>query len=189
MSLNLLLRKEAAKDEVAQLVYADWLDEQGDPRGELIRINVELSKMTYDQGLVACQACNPYKLPSADIYPTGCDVCPEQSGWMEAMTKEDREHFHQLIERRLEILENLPKRWYAVLPVLEVMLAGFYDEKGPLMCVLAASPYDACAFAKQHQSHYLIGRNSWGAGSPIVWNRANVDFSAILIQTVVPYEV
>ena len=29
-------------DTVPQLVYADWLDEQGDPRGELIRLLVEV---------------------------------------------------------------------------------------------------------------------------------------------------
>lgn len=29
-------------DEVPKLIYADWLDEQGDPRGELIRLLVEV---------------------------------------------------------------------------------------------------------------------------------------------------
>ncbi|MFL5328384.1 MAG: TIGR02996 domain-containing protein [Gemmataceae bacterium] len=30
------------KDDVARLVYADWLDEQGDPRGEFIRVQIDL---------------------------------------------------------------------------------------------------------------------------------------------------
>ncbi|MCA9070119.1 MAG: TIGR02996 domain-containing protein [Planctomycetaceae bacterium] len=31
-------------DEIPRLVYADWLDEQGDPRGELIRIQCEIAR-------------------------------------------------------------------------------------------------------------------------------------------------
>lgn len=32
-------------DDIPRLVYADWLDEQADPRGEFIRIQCELAKM------------------------------------------------------------------------------------------------------------------------------------------------
>lgn len=32
-------------DEVSRLVYADWLDEQGEPRGELIRVQCELARL------------------------------------------------------------------------------------------------------------------------------------------------
>src|SRR5207248_10108910 len=32
-------------DRTARLVYADWLDEHGDPRGELIRIEEELRRV------------------------------------------------------------------------------------------------------------------------------------------------
>lgn len=31
-------------DDTVKLVYADWLDEQGDPRGQMIRLSVELRK-------------------------------------------------------------------------------------------------------------------------------------------------
>ncbi|MCA9070314.1 MAG: TIGR02996 domain-containing protein [Planctomycetaceae bacterium] len=34
--------KAAPQDTTTQLIYADWLDEQGDPRGELIRLHVEV---------------------------------------------------------------------------------------------------------------------------------------------------
>ena len=34
------------EDDLARLVYADWLDEQGDPRGEFIRVQVELATLT-----------------------------------------------------------------------------------------------------------------------------------------------
>lgn len=32
------------EDEVPRLVYADWLDDQGDPRGELIRVQCEIAR-------------------------------------------------------------------------------------------------------------------------------------------------
>ncbi len=34
------------EDDLARLVYADWLDEQGDSRGEFIRVQVELASLT-----------------------------------------------------------------------------------------------------------------------------------------------
>jgi uncharacterized protein (TIGR02996 family) len=37
--------REDPNDEVSRLVYADWLEEQGDPRGEFLRLEVQLSHM------------------------------------------------------------------------------------------------------------------------------------------------
>ncbi len=41
------LREIAAnpRDNTARLVYADWLDEKGDPRGEYLRVHCELSTL------------------------------------------------------------------------------------------------------------------------------------------------
>jgi uncharacterized protein (TIGR02996 family) len=36
--------REEPDDEAPRLVFADWLDEQNDPRGELIRVQVELAR-------------------------------------------------------------------------------------------------------------------------------------------------
>src|SRR5688572_20050324 len=35
-------------DDSLRLVYADWLEERGDPRGEFIRVQVELARMADD---------------------------------------------------------------------------------------------------------------------------------------------
>jgi uncharacterized protein (TIGR02996 family) len=35
-------------DDTPRLVYADWLEEQGDPRGEFIRLQCLLARMPYD---------------------------------------------------------------------------------------------------------------------------------------------
>ncbi len=36
---------EDADDDQVRLVYADWLEERGDPRGELIRLEIEVARM------------------------------------------------------------------------------------------------------------------------------------------------
>src|SRR4051812_37830160 len=39
---------EDTEDDVARLVYADWLDEQGGPRGEFIRAQVRMHQVSPD---------------------------------------------------------------------------------------------------------------------------------------------
>ncbi|MCA9069900.1 MAG: TIGR02996 domain-containing protein [Planctomycetaceae bacterium] len=41
------LIREHPEDDMPRLIYADWLDEQGDPRGEFIRIQCELASLTF----------------------------------------------------------------------------------------------------------------------------------------------
>lgn len=36
--------QESSDDNTPKLIFADWLDERGDPRGELIRLHIELNK-------------------------------------------------------------------------------------------------------------------------------------------------
>ncbi|MBA3541340.1 MAG: TIGR02996 domain-containing protein [Deltaproteobacteria bacterium] len=55
---NLELEAEIAKtpDEVAPyLVYADWLQQHGDPRGELIALSVELEHAPRRWSSMACR--------------------------------------------------------------------------------------------------------------------------------------
>ena len=39
---------EAPEDETPRLVYADWLEDQGDPRGEFIRLQAQLARLAPD---------------------------------------------------------------------------------------------------------------------------------------------
>jgi type IV pilus assembly protein PilB len=39
---------EAPEDDTPRLIYADWLEEQGDPRGEFIRLQAQLARMSED---------------------------------------------------------------------------------------------------------------------------------------------
>src|SRR5580704_16967148 len=44
-------------DDTPRLIYADWLEERGDPRGEFIRVQCELATMhRYDSGRNDLQA-------------------------------------------------------------------------------------------------------------------------------------
>ena len=40
--------RENPRDDTTRLVYADWLDERGDPRGEWLRIHVQLKQFVAD---------------------------------------------------------------------------------------------------------------------------------------------
>ncbi len=39
-------------DETARLIYADYLEERGDPRGELIRVQCELARLGVEDPLL-----------------------------------------------------------------------------------------------------------------------------------------
>jgi uncharacterized protein (TIGR02996 family) len=42
---------EDPADDVSRLVYADWLEERGDPRGEFIRVQCALDKQPWVHGI------------------------------------------------------------------------------------------------------------------------------------------
>ena len=49
--------RERSDDRGRWLIFADWLEEQGDPRGELIRLQVHLAELSGDDpGRLALQA-------------------------------------------------------------------------------------------------------------------------------------
>ena len=39
---------ESPEDDTSRLIYADYLDERGDPRGEFIRVQIELARLPQD---------------------------------------------------------------------------------------------------------------------------------------------
>lgn len=183
--LELALRREAAKDDIGKLVYADWLEEQGDLRGELIRINVELEKMKFEVGLIPCSKCNPEGKASALICPTNCDECAEHSGWKEKTSPERRKHFNDLVERRVEILYSLPARWYEI--TIYVSSLGWENPAknyslGKRMCLLSTSEVEAQRTALQFDSDNCLSSQKYFSYRPQLQAFAN------LMQTVVPYE-
>ena len=45
--------RKSPEDDALRLVYADWLDERGDPRGQFIRVQCELAQLPDDSPLTA----------------------------------------------------------------------------------------------------------------------------------------
>lgn len=160
--LELFLRREATKDEIAREVYAEWLDTKGDPRGELIRINTELENLNPEVGLKPCIYCNPDGKLTRDIHPTNCKQCANQSGWLEITDQATRERYNRLIDRRLEILNSLPQRWY-----------GVFSDNVEIGCSLGINTNQAVK--------NLVFKT--------VIFVANAEYYTRLIQTAIPYEL
>src|SRR5579884_4103642 len=53
---------ENPADDTARLVYADWLEERGDPRGEFIRVQCELAQLSPAGGPVSADDSRGVKL-------------------------------------------------------------------------------------------------------------------------------
>jgi uncharacterized protein (TIGR02996 family) len=73
--------REFPDNDAPRLVYADWLDEQGDPRGEFIRVQCELARMAQDDArragvLSREKSCSPRIGAIGRTWPSlpGCGI-------------------------------------------------------------------------------------------------------------------
>ena len=46
-------------DDAPRLVFADWLDEQGDPRGEFIRVQIALAQLDREKAAAGDRPLRP----------------------------------------------------------------------------------------------------------------------------------
>jgi uncharacterized protein (TIGR02996 family) len=93
-----------ADDSASKLVYADWLEERGDPRGQLLRTEVERLKK---EGTRRMWAEKNYRqdIPSGYVPPEDMIWYWRRVAEIPEMTQEDREH-----RRRLEQLGLTSRR-------------------------------------------------------------------------------
>lgn len=69
-------------DRLPRLVYADWLEERSDPRGELLRVDVELAKSPRDDALLARRTCVLETVKDWFwMKLVGCDLPRNDWGW------------------------------------------------------------------------------------------------------------
>jgi uncharacterized protein (TIGR02996 family) len=69
-------------DQLPRLVYADWLDERNDPRGELLRVDVEVAKSPGDDALLARRATVLETVKDWFwMKLVGCDPPRDKYGW------------------------------------------------------------------------------------------------------------
>jgi uncharacterized protein (TIGR02996 family) len=76
--------RQRSNDRGRWLIFADWLEERGDPRGELIRLQVHLAELPADdpgrQALVAREFDLFHTLPRGTIvlYPPRASASPSK---------------------------------------------------------------------------------------------------------------
>lgn len=104
---------EDPEDDLPRLVYADWLEEQGDPRGEFIRLQVQSAALPeYDPARESLDQ-RAQQLLDAYIYgwtkPIGAQVqdLKFRRGFVESLTMRAK----AFLERGEEIFQSTPIRW------------------------------------------------------------------------------
>jgi uncharacterized protein (TIGR02996 family) len=97
-----------ADEDGPRLVYADWLDERGDPRGEFIRLQCELERLT-DAGRKAQIETQCHELfirHRADWEIPGVDRQIFRRGFPEELTLPA----HFTLEQMLDVFDRTPVR-------------------------------------------------------------------------------
>jgi uncharacterized protein (TIGR02996 family) len=122
-------------DETPRLVYADWLQEQGDPRGELVTIQCELARLGAD---APGERANALRLRERDLLKR------HRKAWFEPLVGRQRLEdcqiksgfLHTITMRCVELAERGPAL-FAAEPVYRVHLTD------PAVDVVGASPMAA----------------------------------------------
>jgi uncharacterized protein (TIGR02996 family) len=84
-------------DDTPRLIYADWLDERGDPRGEFIRVQCELATLT-----------RPAATPWNGMYGA---PSPYSSPKKAVRAASDLPRFQQLLQRQLALSMTHSPAW------------------------------------------------------------------------------
>jgi uncharacterized protein (TIGR02996 family) len=118
-----------------RLVYADWLDEQGDPRGEFIRAQCRLERLAPDDPEAAALRSHEFELLErhraeweAVLHNLRLKAWTYRRGLVEAVTL------------ALPDFAAQASRLFALLPVVQVRLIGLGPESRALVESLAVDP-------------------------------------------------
>ncbi|MFL5330116.1 MAG: TIGR02996 domain-containing protein [Gemmataceae bacterium] len=95
----------APNDDILRLMYADWLDEQGDRRGEFIRAEVEFMKADEDR--------REASIPNAQLIVIGRDIEP---AWVAQISRVPIENCE------LEFEFQCPKKWDQLAPTRDAFV-------------------------------------------------------------------
>ena len=109
---------EAPDDDLPRLIFADWLDEHGDPRGEFIRLQIELARGPSAAGASALEERERQLL------------FQHRSAWLHRLDPEwrgdavfERGFIAEVTVGALEFIRNAD-RWLRYQPILKVALYG-----------------------------------------------------------------
>jgi uncharacterized protein (TIGR02996 family) len=116
-------------DDTPRLIYADWLEERGDPRGEFIRVQCEMA------ALLKPQAPWPGMYGDAHLAPRE-----------RVRSRRELPRYRKLFSRQLELMLAHSKRWVAP---LGSAITGVRFERG----FVERGSITAASFL-QHASHW-----------------------------------
>jgi uncharacterized protein (TIGR02996 family) len=80
-------------DDTPRLIYADWLDERGDPRGEFIRVQIALARLA---------GRNPFSYLPSTLVSAATSVWPSPAGELSSRQAELRRREWLLLSRHRE---------------------------------------------------------------------------------------
>jgi uncharacterized protein (TIGR02996 family) len=121
---------ENPEDDTVRLIYADWLEERGDPRGEFIRVQVELASMTADSPRRRELAFRAHEFLGKHGEEWAAPLCPHVEEW----------HFRRGFIDRIAIsaknLVELGAELFRLAPIERIRVTGRDGNNG----FLAALP-------------------------------------------------
>jgi uncharacterized protein (TIGR02996 family) len=131
MSLQEAFRRDIAEhpdDDTPRLVYADWLDEQGDPRGEFIRVQVRLTRTAAGDPGGAALARREAELLAAHRD----DWLGELPAWARGQATLFQRGFVAALEADVTELARGAAALWAVAPLTRLRLRGVAGRAGVL---------------------------------------------------------
>jgi uncharacterized protein (TIGR02996 family) len=105
---------ESPNDDFVRLVYADWLEDRGDPRGTFIRLQCRLETLSKDSEIYDG---HNYRFGRPAYLPRSFQVSTLPSG-----RNDDRGQYHDLTNQANELLKVHQEAWVAPCDVLGLTL-------------------------------------------------------------------
>jgi uncharacterized protein (TIGR02996 family) len=125
----------APDDDGLRLIYADYLDERGDPRGEFIRVQIDLARQPkYAASRKELEARERALLQEHEVEWAGPRPRVVTRRWFER-------GFLAGVEMQAKGFSRLPAVFRSCPTVRELHLVGPFEDKKPIMQEIASSPY------------------------------------------------
>lgn len=131
---------DSPADETVRLVYADWLEERGDPRGAYVRIEHEMTCLAQQVDLPYQEVRARWRLLEEQRLNLEEGIADME--WLQAVTRDEARSFPE--ERWVVHVEDLPR------PLLDVVATN-------MECVTGCCGSDAFVLSPRAVHHWARG--------------------------------